>query len=287
MPATEKSSIDQPVLKLGVIAGGGDVPERLLHSCDKGGIEPFIVAFEGQTNPGILQGRKYMLTRVGAAGKIIQTLKSHNIHDLVFIGGIRRPTLKEMRPDLRTLQFFARISAKSLGDDGLLKAMKKELEREGFRIHGVQRFVHDLLARDGAMGKFKPRKADMNGIRRAIGALKQTGSLDIGQAIVVQEDIILGIEAAEGTSELIRRCGMLKREGSGPVLVKFSKPGQDSDLDLPTIGPDTVKEAGESGYAGIVIETGRTLVIDPERIAELADSFNMFVIAIDPEAYPS
>lgn len=285
MPTSQKSSLDQPVLKLGVIAGGGDVPERLLHSCDKGGIEPFIIAFEGQTKPDILQGRKYMLTRMGAAGSIIRTLKSHDIHDLVFIGGIRRPTLKEMRPDFRTLQFFARLSAKALGDDGLLKAMKKELEREGFRIHGIQRFVHDLLAREGALGKCKPRKSDMQGIKRGLDVLMAIGSLDIGQGIVVQEDLVLGVEAAEGTSELIRRCGALKREGSGPVLIKISKPGQDQDLDLPTIGPDTVTEAGECGYAGIVVEAGRTLVIDPDRIAELADRFHMFVIGLNPEDF--
>src|SRR5688500_17769126 len=128
MPAIAQSSIE----KLGVIAGGGSMPERLLHACDKNGIEPFIVAFDGQTNPSLLQGRRYMLTRLGAAGLVINTLKAHEIRDLVFIGSIRRPSLKELRPELRTLKFFARLSTRALGDDGLLKAMKKELEREGF-----------------------------------------------------------------------------------------------------------------------------------------------------------
>lgn len=273
MPAIAQSSIE----KLGVIAGGGAMPARLLHACDKNGIEPFIVAFEGQTDPAILQDRKYMLTRMGAAGLVINTLKSHGIRDLVFIGSIRRPSMREMRPDLRTLSFYARLSTRALGDDGLLKALKKELEKEGFRIHGVQRFAHDLLAAEGPLGRHKPKKSDEEDIVRGFEILQYLGALDIGQCVVVQEGIVLGVEAAEGTDELMRRCGALKRAGRGPVLVKLSKPGQDNDLDLPTIGPDTISTAGQSGFSGIVIEAGKTLVLEPDRVGELADQFGMFV----------
>ncbi len=241
MPALAESRIDnsvsQPVKHLGIVAGGGTLPRRLLEACDEDGIEPFIVAFDGQTDLSILQDRKYMVTRLGAAGLIINTLKSHCIRDLVFIGTIRRPSLKEMRPDLRTLKFFSRLVTRAIGDDGLLKAMKDELQGEGFKIHGIQSFIHDLIAAEGPYGSRKPDAADQENINRAIIALKTMGNLDIGQSIVVQEGLILGVEAAEGTDELIRRCGSLKRAGRGPILVKTSKPGQDQNLDLPTIGP--------------------------------------------------
>ncbi len=278
MSAIAQSSIE----KIGVIAGGGNMPMRLLHACDKNGIEPFIVAFDGQTDPGILQDRKYMLTRLGAAGLIINTLKSHGIRDLVFIGAIRRPSLRELIPDLRTLSFYARLSTRALGDDGLLKAMKKELENEGFRIHGVQRFAHDLLATEGPLGRHRPKRADEEDIVRGLEILQYIGALDIGQAVVVQEGMVLGVEAAEGTDELMRRCGALKRAGRGPILVKISKPGQDQDLDLPTIGPETVAVAGQSGFSGIVIEAGKTLVLEPDRAADMADRFGMFVSGVKP-----
>lgn len=277
MPALAQSSIE----KLGVIAGGGAMPARLLHACDINGIEPFIIAFDGQTDPAILQDRKYMLTRVGAAGLVINTLKSHGIRDLVFIGAIRRPSLREMRPDLRTLSFYARLSTRALGDDGLLKAIKKELEKEGFRLHGVQRFAHDLLASEGPLGRNKPKKSDEEDIVRGFEILQYLGALDIGQGVVLQGGIVLGVEAAEGTDELLRRCGTLKRAGRGPILVKLSKPGQDNDMDLPTIGPDTVSIAGQSGFAGIVIEAGKTLVLEPDRVGELADQFGMFVTGME------
>lgn len=276
MSAPAQSRID----KLGIIAGGGAMPARLLHACDKNGIEPFVVAFEGQTNTDILQGRKYMMTRLGATGLIINTLKAHGIRDLVLIGSIRRPSLKELKPDLKTLTFFAKLSARAVGDDGLLKAVKGELEGEGFLLHGVQRFAQDLLVSEGHISHEKPKAQDSNDIARGIEILECVGVLDIGQAAVVQEGIVLGVEAAEGTDELIRRCGTLKRAGRGPVLVKISKPGQDYDMDLPTIGPETIRLAGESGFSGVVVEAGKTLVIDPEHISELADRFGLFVTAM-------
>ena len=276
MPALPESRIK----KLGVIAGGGVLPARLLYACDRAGIEPFIVAFEGQTDPGILDGRHYMLARLGVAGTIINTLKAHEIRDLVFIGTIRRPSLTELRPDLRTIRFFAGMVTRALGDDGLLKAIKKELEAEGFHIHGVQSFVQDLIAVGGPVGRHKPSGNQQEDIARGVEALGVMGPLDIGQAIVVQEGIILGVEAIEGTDALIQRCGSLKRKGHGPILIKMSKPGQDQNLDLPTVGPDTIRFAAEHGFSGIVIEAGNSLLIDPQEVAELADRAGIFVVAI-------
>lgn len=285
MPASAESRIDNQtdisqIKLLGVVAGGGSLPSRLLEACEREGVETFTVAFEGQTDCSILHDRKYMITRLGAAGLIINTLKSHGIRDLVFIGTINRPSLKEMRPDFRTLQFFSRLMTRAIGDDGLLKAMKAELQEEGFRIHGIQTFIRDLTAAEGDYSSRKPDQQDQESIDRAIIALKTMGNLDIGQSIVVQEGHILGVEAAEGTDNLIQRCGALKREGRGPILVKASKPGQDQNLDLPTVGPATVIAAKNSGFSGIVIEAGRTLLIDPQTVSELADEFGLFVKAV-------
>lgn len=280
MSALPQGSVE----KLGIIAGGGALPERLLAACDKDGRDSFVVAFEGQTDPALLQGRKYLLTRLGAAGLIINTLKSNGIHDLVFIGSIRRPSLVEMRPDFRAMKFFARLATHALGDNGLLTAMKQELEQEGFRLHGAHLFMQDLLAAPGPLGNCAPKVDDEADIRRGLAALRTMGPLDIGQALVVQEGIILGVEAAEGTDALIRRCRELKRKGRGPILIKISKPGQDRDLDMPTIGPDTVMIAKECGFSGIVVEAGATLVLDPGRVAEIADEAGVFVYGAGPSS---
>ncbi|MCB9991436.1 MAG: UDP-2,3-diacylglucosamine diphosphatase LpxI [Rhodospirillales bacterium] len=289
MPTTAQQSsleLSNPVTvpKLGIIAGGGDLPGRLIHACDQAGQPVFIVGFEGQTDASILEGRNFMMTRLGAAGQILETLRTHDIHDLVLIGSIRRPTLTELKPDLRTAQFFATIALKSLGDDGLLKVLRSELEKEGFVIHGVHRFVTDLLAPQEVIGKHKPKKADWPDIQRGIIASQQLGLLDIGQSVVVQEGILLGVEGVEGTDELIKRCGAYRRGGRGPILVKTCKPQQDHDFDLPAVGPETVRKCAAVGMSGIVLHAGHSLLIDRKKVAALADEHKLFVVGVDLEA---
>jgi DUF1009 family protein len=288
MPAVKKSSLKEQlgIERLGVIAGSGNLPSRLLAACDQAGIDTFVVGFEGQTDKSIYQGRQYICSRIGAAGTIINTLKNHDVRDLVMIGAINRPTLMDMKPDLRTARFFARISLRALGDDGLLKAMRGELEREGFRLHGVQRFADDLLAVAGPVGRYKPARHDWPDVRRGIEVLRTLGVLDIGQSIVIQDGVVLGIEAAEGTDELIKRSGQYRKRGNSGVLVKLAKPGQDESLDLPTIGPETVRLCVDAGLVGIVIEAGRSLIVEPQEVAELANHHRVFVMAVNPDEIP-
>lgn len=288
MSAAKKSSLKEQlgIERLGIIAGGGNLPARLLAACDQAGIEVFVVGFEGQTDKSIYEGREYLCSRIGAAGTIINTLKNHDIHDLVMIGAINRPTLIDLKPDLRTARFFARVSLRAVGDDGLLKAMRGELEREGFRLHGVQKFADDLLAEEGPIGRYKPARHDWPDIRKGVDVLRTLGQSDIGQSIIIQDGVVLGIEAAEGTDELIRRCGSYRKKGNSGVLVKLAKPGQDESLDLPTIGPETVRLCAEAGLVGIAIESGRSLVVEPQEVAELANHHKIYVISITPEEIP-
>ena len=115
--------------------------------------------------------------------------------------------------------------------------------------------------------------------------MRTRGTVDVGQSIVIQGGVVLGIEAAEGTDELIRRCAAYKRKGGNSgILVKLAKPGQDESLDLPTIGPDTVRLCAETGLVWIVLEAGRSLIVDPEDVASLANRHRMFVIAINADS---
>lgn len=281
MPASQENSLN--IDRLGIIAGSGSMPQRLAHACEARGIEPFIIAFEGHTDQETTQGRNHLWTRLGASGHVIKTLKKHNVKDLVMIGPIRRPSLSEMIPDLKTIEFFTKISFKALGDNDFLKAVRTMLEEEGFTIHGVHKFIDDMLAQKGSIGKYAPKNDDWVDINRGIEVARALGSLDVGQSVIVQQDFVLGVEAVEGTDELMRRCKALRRKGRGGVLVKTCKPQQDRDLDLPTIGPDTVVLAVETGLAGIALEAGQCLVIDADKVAEEADKNKIFVIGIDPK----
>ena len=113
--------------------------------------------------------------------------------------------------------------------------------------------------------------------------MKGIGALDIGQAAVVQQGMVIGVEAVEGTDRLLERCGPLQRQGPGGVLVKASKPGQERRVDLPTIGPETVEKAASQGLRGIAMEAGGVLVVDEDRVIEAADRLGLFVIGIQDQ----
>ncbi len=283
MSAQKESSLKSEIPILGIIAGGGSLPQRLAQACEGFGLETFMVAFDGHTDTGILEGRAHMVGRLGAVGQIIKTLRAHNIRDLVLIGSIKRPHFSELRPDLFTAGFMLRHGMKALGDNDILSTIRDELEKEGFTLHGVHEFVDDLLTQEGALGKYKPGKADWVDIERGLDISQRIGSLDVGQSVIVQGGIVLGVEAAEGTDELIQRCALLKRKGPGGVLVKTCKPQQDRDFDLPTIGPDTIENAAAAGLAGIAVHAGHSLLVDPQKVAEIADRNKMFVIGLDVE----
>lgn len=271
--------------KLGILAGGGELPRRLIKLCQETGRDFFVVAFKGQTDNETITGINHFWSRLGAAGEILSTLRKEQVTDLVMIGPVKRPSMAELRPDWRALQFFAKIGAKSLGDDGLLKSVVSALEAEGFNLIGVDDILHDLLATKETYGKHTPDDQAYADIKRGVEVGRLMGLADVGQSVVVQQGLVLGVEAIEGTDALIDRCADLKRDAAGGVLVKLKKPQQERRADLPTIGVETVKRAVKAGLRGIAIEAGGALVVDREAVVQLANEAGLFLIGIEPADY--
>lgn len=266
---------------LGIIAGSGGLPHRLIESCRATGREVFVLALEGEAEPETVASVPHAWCRIGAAAKGLKLLRDNGVVDLVIAGGVRRPSLSAIRPDWRAAKFFAKVGYRLLGDDGLLSAIAKELEIEGFRLIGAHELLDERAAvPEGPLGRLIPSTDAMTDIARGIAIARAIGSLDIGQAVVVQQGLVLGVEAIEGTDALLRRCAGLRREGPGGVLVKIEKPGQETRIDRPTVGPRTVRLAAEAGLAGIAVEAGSTLMLDRDRVIREADAAGLFVIGI-------
>lgn len=261
--------------KLGIVAGGGDLPSQLLSFCDARGIETFCIGFAGHTDDGVLDGRDHAMMRLGEAGKIISLLRERGYQDLVLIGSINRPSAWELRPDFFTAKFFAKIGFRAMGDDGLLKAIRYALQDEGFTIHGIHEFLPQLLAREGAMTNTIPTDAQWSTIRLGFDAAKALGVRDIGQSVVVYDGAVIGEEDSHGTDSLIKRAAR-----PGAILVKTCKPQQDRKLDLPTIGRRTARLCAELGYAGIAVEAGLTLVANEAELVRIADEAGLFVVGV-------
>ena len=266
--------------RLGVVAGCGELPRRLIETCRAVGRDVFVLALEGAAAPSTVEGVSHAWCRLGAAATGLALLRENGVTALVLAGGIRRPSLAALRPDWRAAKLFARVGYRALGDDGLLSAVVKELEEEGFRVLGADQLLEGALVPEGPLGRLRPDRQALADIERGICIARTLGALDVGQAVIVQQGLVLGVEAIEGTDELLRRCAALRREGRGGVLVKVEKPDQERRADRPTIGLRTVLLAAETGLCGIAIEANATIVLDHDEVIRAADRTGLFLVGV-------
>ena len=123
-------------------------------------------------------------------------------------------------------------------------------------------------------------------IARGRDVLRALSPFDIGQAAVVIDGHVVGVEDIEGTDGLLARVARLRAEGrirakpARGVLVKAPKSGQDLRFDLPTMGPRTVEGAALAQLAGIAIVAGNTIVVEPQAMIEAADAAGLFVTGL-------
>lgn len=275
-----------PERKLGIIAGGGELPAQVISYCRQQKRPYYVLAIQGNIDESCLTNDvPHEVIRIGQAGTGFKRFKEENVKEIVLIGTIKRPTLVELVPDLRTTAFFAKIGTKALGDDGILRALVKEIESEGMRVVGIQEIVPNLLAKEGVLTKKKPDKEDDVDIARGVEVAETLGALDVGQSVVIQQGLVLGVEGIEGTDKLVLRCGEYIRKGKTPVLVKLRKPQQDMRIDLPTIGTRTIENAHKNGFRGIAVHAGNTLIVNEKEVISLADKYGMFIKGIVPSEY--
>lgn len=268
------------IATLGVVAGSGDLPRRLIEVARGAGRPVYVLAVEGFADPALVADIPHGWIRLGAAAHGLRMLREHGVAELVLAGAVKRPSFFSLRPDWRTAKFLAKVGRRALGDDGLLRAVVKEIESEGFTVVGADAILASALAPAGVLGRVVPDETAEQDIARGFAVARGLGALDVGQAVIVQQGVVLGVEAAEGTAQLIARCRSLALEGPGGVLVKLAKPGQERRADLPTIGPQTVEQAAAAGLRGIAVAAGSALIVDRAETVAAADTRGLFLIGI-------
>ena len=263
--------------KLGILAGGGALPRRLIDHCRATDRAFFVVAIEGQCDASTVVDAPHVWCRLGAAGSLLAALRQAKASDIVLVGRVRRPSIGALRPDLRGIAILAQLGANFFGgDDRLLRGIAGVLERQGFRVLGVHQILSDLVAPHGVLGRVRPDAQAERDIACGTAAARDLGRRDIGQAVIVRNEAVVDREDAAGTDALIRR-----NAGQGGVLVKMKKPQQDMRMDLPAIGLDTVRLAAQAGLAGIAVEAGGALIVDRVDAVRAADEAGLFVMGTD------
>jgi len=282
----EGVNIDGP---LGIIAGRGPLPCVLAASAVARGLPLHIVGIRGETREEI-ERFPHTWTRWGELGKLLAALNDNGCRDIVIIGGVDRPDFAKMRFDfgaIRNLPYIA--SLRRGGDDHVLSRIVRFFEGKGYRVHGADDVAPELLAGEGALGDKAPSAEDRADIDMAFQVVRALGRFDVGQAAVVAKGHVLAVEAAEGTDAMLVRCAELRRSGRAGrgdrrgVLVKAPKPGQERRVDLPTIGPETLRKAAEAGLAGVAVAAGRVLMAEPAATIMAADQHGLFLLGVNLE----
>jgi hypothetical protein len=269
--------------KLAVIAGGGNLPLRVIEAAQAAGREVFVLGVLGQVEPAVLQAAPSIVLPVGAARRFLKEMRERGIEEVVLAGRVTRPTLREIKLDWVAAKVIAKATFKAMGDDGLLRSVIKVIEAEGPRVVAPQDILQDLKAPEGVLGRHAPDAMAKADIARGFKVARQLGLVDVGQSVVVQQGIVLGVEAVEGTDALLRRCGELRRSTGGGVLVKMCKPQQDRRGDAPVIGPATLREAAAAGLSGVAVEAGAVLIVDQREAVQIADSKGLFFVGTRPD----
>jgi DUF1009 family protein len=276
---------------LAIICGGGSLPFAVADAAQRRGRGVVLFAIEGAADAQRVTAYPHHWSRPGGFGRFCRIARNAGCRDVVFIGSLVRPTITALWPDFKTLSVLPRVIRLFRGgDDHLLSGIADIFEDEGFRLLGAHEVAPEILMPAGALGSRQPTARDHADIARGLAVLQATGPFDIGQAVVVADNRVLALEAAEGTDQMLSRLADLRASGHvhSParvgVLVKAPKPGQDRRLDLPSIGPQTVERAARAGLAGIAVVAGSSVVAEPQKIAAAAEKAGLFVVGVDAVA---
>lgn len=269
--------------KLGVIAGGGELPVLLAEHLANTRA-PYFVARVTPYADAALERHPGSSNGLGAMGARMDAMRNAGCDAVVLIGQVPRPDVSKLELDDGAKAMLpAILAALPEGDDALLRTVLSEHERAGFRVLGAEEVMGDLLAPAGVWGKVSPSPAHMRDITKGAKIAHVIGAFDIAQGVVVAGGHVLALEAAEGTDEMLKRVATLPAAVRGTpdarrgVLVKRPKPIQERRIDLPTIGVRTIEGAALAGLAGVAVEAHGALAVRRADIVAAADAAGMFV----------
>jgi hypothetical protein len=270
--------------KIAVLCGNGDLPLSIMEALDKQEKPYIAIGFEGMTETGHFQDQKkdIHIFPLGHIGHILEHFKKNNVSHVVMVGGMRRPSLSSLSFDALGKQWLTKLGMSAFfGDGALFEKIMNLLEEEGLHILSPKDILPELMSRKGALTLAHPCAQARLDYERGKAILNALAPFDVGQSIVVQQGLILGIEAIEGTAELLKRVSAYKREGFGGVLVKCAKKGQSLAVDMPTIGLQTAIQVKEAGLLGIFISAHTTQILNQEKIINYMNEHGLFLESVE------
>ena len=260
---------------LALICGTGHLPAAVAAAQDT---PPLVCVLDGFAPDDLAPDVTFRLEHLGT---LLKDLRARGVTDICFCGAITRPPIDPARIDAETAPLIPTLrSAMAHGDDGALRAVIALFEQAGFTIRGVEDLAPGILPAAGTLTRASPRRETRADVDVALRTLAELGARDEGQACIVRLGRVEATESRSGTDAMLRDYATRGLEHG--ILFKAPKPGQDRRADLPTIGPQTARNAIDAGLDGIVIEAGGVIVIDRDGVVERLDAAGRFLWVRSP-----
>ncbi|HME89737.1 MAG TPA: UDP-2,3-diacylglucosamine diphosphatase LpxI [Chthoniobacterales bacterium] len=266
-----------PPETLGIIAGNGVYPKILAAAARKAGVKKIVAAaFTEETDASIDKHADIVeWLRLGQLGRLLKFFREQKVHRAIMAGQIAPKNLFDLRPDVKALVVLAKLKQRNA--ESIFTAIADELKKVDVDLLPATTFLEDDLAKSGLIAGAKLSRAEEDDVDLGWDVAKQMATLDIGQTIIVKNGAVLAVEAFEGTNDAIKRGGALAREGA--VMIKVAKPNQDMRFDVPVIGVETIRVAAEAKLRVIAVESGKTLLLEREKVVDLAQRAKISIVA--------
>ena len=269
-----------PLESIGLIAGNRSLPLMFARQARAMGMKRIVaVAFEGETDQSITSSvDEVVWVKVGQLSKMIDAFTDRNVKQCVMLGQIAPKNLYDVRPDLRAMGVLFKLKERNA--HSIFGAIADELKKDGVTLIEATPWLQPLMPGAGfTLGRklTEEQRADVEfGFRIA----KEVSKLEIGQLVVVKEGTVLAVEGFEGTDKCLARGGELAGKNGGAVAVKVAKLNHDMRFDVPCLGPKTLETCASSGVAVLAFESGRSLVLEQEVCAKLADKHKLAITTV-------
>jgi DUF1009 family protein len=268
---------------LGMIAGNRSLPLIFARQARAMGVKRLVaVAFEGETDPALQRLVDDMVwLRVGQLSKLISAFVDRGVTQCIMAGQIAPKNLYDVRPDLRAMALLLRLKEKNA--HSIFGGIAEELQKDGVELIEATPWLEPLMPKDGfALGP-KLSSEQQEDVRFGFSTAKEVSRLEIGQTVVVKEGTVLAVEGFEGTDKCLARGGELAGKKGGAVAVKVAKQKHDLRFDIPCLGPQTLETCANNGISVLAFEAGKSLLLEPDRCAELARTRKISVTTVAAE----
>jgi DUF1009 family protein len=272
---------------LGLIAGEGIFPTLVARGARAAGRRVVCAALAGSASAELARDvDDFRWVGVLRLGQWIRLLRAAGCEQAIMVGRVKKARMYsrwryfQYIPDWRTLRLWFTRLRRDKRDHAVLLAIADELKKEGITLIDSTAYCADHLATAGVMTQRQPTDAQWADIRFGYELCRTISKLDIGQAIAVMDKDVIAVEAVEGTDAMIERAGRYCKVG-GWTLIKVANANQDMRMDVPSIGVTTIEKLAAAKAGCLVLEPGKTILLEKSKVLEMADKYKIAVVGFE------